>query len=366
MQVVFCVANHISNDQRVLRMAQTLIRNHAEVHIIGRDYPRNAAPVALPVHTERLRLMFNKGPLFYSEFNIRLFFRLMFVKARYLVANDLDTLPAAFLASKFRSIRLVYDSHEFFTEVPELINRRVTRSIWLFIERIILPHIQHASTVSYSIANAYYLKYHIRMEVIRNLPLRISEKPTGLSYRNTNEKIILYQGALNAGRGLDLAIRAMEYVNGARLVILGEGDLSQPLRALTRHLGLEDRVTFYGRINPTLLPAYTCQADLGISLEEAVGLSYYYALPNKLFDYIQCGVPVLVSDLPEMGALVKQYDVGLVVGERTPRAIAAMMTEMLADEDRRKKWKINLASAAEILCWENEEPAVIRLHFGNK
>jgi len=194
------------------------------------------------------------------------------------------------------------------------------------------------------------------MEVVFNYPNRKkSWVEPGFSLRKDREKIILYQGSVNTGRGLELAILAMKYVLNARLVIIGEGDILDDLLRLTGNAGLNGSITFTGRVSMDELFYYTIQADVGISLEEDRGLNYRFALPNKLFDYIQAGLPVLVSDLPEMAAVVRKYDIGKVILTKDPRDLASCLSSMLDNDAERERWKKNLSVAAEELCWEKEE-----------
>ncbi len=362
MYIILAVTNDISTDQRVIRTACTLKKMQAEVTIIGRHIGKRLIKNDPMFHAIRMTLLFKRGPFFYAEYNLRLFFRLLFMNADLIVSNDLDTLPAAFLASVIRRKTLVYDSHEYFTEVPELLDRKYVQKIWRWLESVIMPNVQHAYTVSGSIARAYNQKYGIDMKVIRNLPFR--KDPTirpSQTLRTGSEKIILYQGSLNMGRGLELAIHAIRYTVNTRLIIIGKGDVEKKLQQLVHFLDMQDRVTFIGRIPPDQLAGYTIQADLGISLEEDLGLNYRFALPNKVFDYIQAGVPVLVSDLPEVRALVDHYGVGMINKTRDPETLGALFTEMSCNEEKRSVWKTNLKVAAEELCWENEESRLVEI-----
>lgn len=363
MHIILAVTNNISTDQRVIRTAHTLYNMQARITIIGRNFhsiQSDADPRFDAIH---MNLIFNKGVMFYAEYNIRLFFRLLLMKADVLVSNDLDTLPAVYLASKIKNTVLVYDSHEYFTEVPELKNRRLVRRIWEKIESRMLPHIHFSSTVSHPIAEAYRKKYGIHMEVIRNLPFRrLTKAAPEFFLRKQSEKIILYQGVLNMGRGLEMAIEAMKYTENTVLVIIGQGDVEKELKELARSLGLAERVSFIGRISPERLFDYTVQADLGISLEEDLGLNYRFALPNKVFDYIQAGVPVLVSDLPEVKSLVLQFDVGTINNTRTSAELGALFNHILSDETKIQAWKLNLKKAAAELCWEKEEQKLVNLY----
>jgi glycosyltransferase involved in cell wall biosynthesis len=362
MHIILAVTNDISTDQRVIRTAHTLQHMNARVTVIGRRYGQSLEDTDPGFKAIRMTLLFNRGPLFYAEYNLRLFMKLMFLQADLLVSNDLDTLSAVYWTSKFRNIPLVYDSHEFFTEVPELVGRNAVKSIWEWLESRMLPHIRHSSTVSMPIAAAYHAKYGISMQVIRNLPIK-REHPQESSprLRKSSEKIILYQGSLNAGRGLEQAIHAMQFTQGMQLIIIGKGDLEDNLKDLVLSLGLQNRITFTGRISPDLLYNYTVQADLGISLEEDLGLNYRFSLPNKVFDYIQAGVPVLVSDLPEIRTLVEDYKVGMISKAGSAEELALLFSRILGDTERLLEWKANLRTAAAELCWEKEEPKLIAL-----
>lgn len=363
MKVYISVTNDIVTDQRVNKIALSLQKLRAEIIIVGRKIKRKTIITGIPDKHKLLRLLFNKGPLFYAEYNIRLFFFLLFKKVDLLVANDLDTLPANYLVSRIRKKRLVYDSHEYFTEVPELVGRGFVRRVWSGIEKRILPKIKYSYTVCESIARIYSEKYNIDMHVVRNLPLYIRELPKpGINIRQANEKIIIYQGSLNLARGLELAIQAMKFTDNAKLVIIGDGDITADLQQLADKYELHNKVLFYGRMPYDELMAYTAQADLGISLEEKKGLNYYYALPNKLFDYIQARIPVLVSDFPEMAKIVNDYGIGFTVNTSDPRQLSSVFKEMTENQDKRKIWKQNLEKAAEKLCWEKEEKRLLEIY----
>jgi glycosyltransferase involved in cell wall biosynthesis len=362
MHIILAVTNDISTDQRVIRTAHTLHDMKARVTIIGRRFGKPVEYTDLQFKAIRMKLVFNRGALFYAEYNLRLFWRLMIMKADILISNDLDTLPAVYLASKIRNTSLLYDSHEYFTEVPELMGRRGVQRVWEWIESLMLPHILHACTVSSPIARAYQNKYGIKMQVIRNLPFKSDQtsKPFP-ALRNGSEKIILYQGSLNMGRGLEMAIQAIQFTSNVRLILIGKGDLENKLKQLVLTLGLQDRITFTGRLSPDQLIGYTIQADLGISLEEDLGLNYRFALPNKVFDYIQAEVPVLVSDLPEIRALVEEYKVGMINHSMNAEELGALFTLILSNDDQLQEWKNNLKIAADELCWEKEESKLIAL-----
>ncbi len=355
-KVSLSVINDLVTDNRVHKVAVSLQKMGFEPVLVGRILSESL-PVDRSYQIHRMKLLFRKGPKFYYGYNFRLFFYLLRLSPDVFVANDLDTLPANFLASWLLRKPLIYDSHEYFTEVPELIGRPFVRAVWKGIEKILVPRVDAAYTVCEMIAEVYREMYGVDFKVVRNLP--VCEQTQAVQpeepKKETDQKIILYQGALNLGRGLEAAIRAMSYLEGAVLWIAGDGDITAQLKQMVDELKLEEKVKFLGRLPLQQLQEVTCQADLGISLEEDLGLNYRFALPNKLFDYIQAGVPVLVSNLPEMKRIVEHYRIGAIAETHQRKELAEVIKTALFDQERRSVWKKNLPIAALELCWENEE-----------
>jgi len=360
------VINDLVTDNRMHKVAVSLQKMGFEPVLVGRLLPESH-DVERDYQTHRMKLVFRKGFLFYFEYNLRLFFWLLKSKSDVFVSNDLDTLPANFMASRIKRKPLVYDSHEYFTEVPELIGRPFVKAIWTWVERLLVPRVHAAYTVCESIAGVYRDLYQVDFKVVRNLPAcSATEKnthPMTSSHRMSNStKIILYQGALNMGRGIEAAIRAMQFLDVAELWLAGDGDITLQLKQMVSELKLDDKVKFIGRLPLQQLQQLTRQADLGISLEEDLGLNYRFALPNKLFDYIQAEVPVLVSNLPEMRRIVEHYQIGLIAETHQRKELAEIMKMALFDQEKRLVWKQNLLKAAKELCWENEEEVLRKVY----
>jgi glycosyltransferase involved in cell wall biosynthesis len=363
-RIIISVTNDLIADQRVNRVAVTLSEAGANVLLVG-CLQKNSPPLDKRIYKmHRMKIPFTKGFLFYASFNIWLFFYLIFNKADGLVANDLDSLPANYYASKLKRIPIIFDSHEYLPEVPEVIHRKRVQAVWLKIEKLMVPKINYCYTVCGSIANIYKEKYGIYFSLVRNLPFKKSNiHVNDLPALNPNgEKIIFYQGALNIGRGIELVMDSMKYLNNTILVIAGKGVITKQLELKVRQDGLESKVKFLGRLPLNELHSFTIQAHLGFSLEENLGLNYYYALPNKLFDYIQAGIPVITSDFPEMAAIVNEYNIGQTTLERDPQKLAFIMNNMLTNEDLRIVWKENLKKAADTLCWENEKNVLLNVY----
>ena len=360
-RIFIAVTNDLVCDNRVHKVACTLLKSGAQITLIGRIRNDKTPLKQRAYKTKRFRLIFKRGAFFYFEYNFRLLLFLLFHRFNIIVANDLDTLPACFIASRLKCKKLVYDSHEYYTEVPELVHRKFPKMVWMFIEKLFVPHIKLAYTVSGAIADTYSQLYGINFSVIRNVPYCIDNISKNSSSEN-NEKIILYQGSLNIGRGLEQLIDAMEFIKDAKLKIIGDGDIKHQLIDRVNNKNLGHKVEIINRIPFDELIQETSKADLGIALEENLSLNYYFALPNKLFDYIQAGVPVLVSPFPEMQKIVRKYDVGTVYEHKSPDSLANKINEIFELKNRYQKWKSNTQKAALDLCWENEQKQLIEIY----
>jgi glycosyltransferase involved in cell wall biosynthesis len=358
-KIILSVTNDLVSDQRVNKVCNSLLTWGYSVTLVGRLKKDSPAMASRKYEVKRMRLLFDKGFLFYAEYNIRLFFLLLFCKADSLIANDLDTLPANYLSSKIKNQQLIYDSHEYFTQVPELVSRKRVQAFWKKIEQIIFPKLKYVYTVNESIATIYFSEYGVKPAVVRNFPVWVDSAPALKSKKELNlpleKKIILYQGAVNIDRGLPEAIDAMQYIAHAVLVIIGEGDSLNALNERVANSTVGDKVLFLNRIPLEQLKYYTLHADIGISLEKESNDNYRYALPNKIFDYIHAGVPVLASPLIELKKIFSQYEMGLMIENHSPQHIAAKINFMLGNESEQAKWKKNCLAAAKEFCWQKEE-----------
>lgn len=358
-KIILSVSNDLHTDQRLQKVCDSLQKAGYEVELLGRFLKGKSETLNRSYPCKRFRLWFNQGPLFYFNLNLRLFFYLLFHSFDLLIANDLDTLPANFLVARFRKKSLVYDSHEYFTEVPELIHRPKVQKFWERIEALILPKLKYAYTVSPSIAQAYEQNYGLSMRVVRNFPrLKEAEKLPS----TPKEKVVIYQGALNVSRGLEELIRAFNFsiLKDIKLWLFGSGDIEAELKALSRELELTDQVVFFGRKAARELKEYTQRASIGVSLEHPEGLSYQYAIPNKIFDYIHAGTAVLYSPLKEVEYLLDGRGVGQKLRSHEPKLISEQIREMM-DSDELSQWQLNAKANAKNFSWQNEEVELIKI-----
>jgi glycosyltransferase involved in cell wall biosynthesis len=358
-KIIVSVTNDLVSDNRVHKVCTSLQKMGFDILLVGRKLPTSPDIARRNYQTKRFSLLFKTGALFYAEYNFRLFIFLLFAKFDVVLANDLDSLTANFLVSKIRNKPLVYDSHEYFTEVPELISRPKVQRVWEGLERKMVPKIKYAYTVCNSIANIYEEKYGTPFKVVRNIPNAIKSP---IAKNENSTKIILYQGALNIGRGLKQVILSMKFIDDAKLIIAGDGDIKLQLENLVEKENLQNKVEFTGRLPIEELVKLTPQSDLGLSIEEDLGLNYRFALPNKLFDYIQAQVPVLVTNLPEMAEIVKQYKIGEITKTLEPKLLADKINDALFNIGKRDIWQKNLKVTANELTWEKEEKVLVEIY----
>ncbi len=361
LRILCTVTTDLNHDQRMIRICSALAQAGYEVLLIGRTLPHSPPLADQPYTQTRLSCFFHRGKAFYLEFNLRLLFFLVFRRFDAVCAVDLDTLAPAYIAARLKGKPVVYDAHEYFTEVPELIGRSFTKWLWEALARTVVPRVDRAYTVGPALAEILSARYGVPFEAVRNVPVRKrNEAPSA----KASDPVVLYQGALNRGRGLEQAIEAMALLPGVALWLAGEGDLSQTLRERVRQAGLQDRVRFLGRLAPDDLARATQKAWIGLNLLEAESLSYYYSLANKAFDYVQAGIPSLQMDFPEYRRLNAEWECFLLLSSLDPKVIAEAIRSLLGDTGRYQKLASNGMQAAEIWNWEVESPRLITLYAG--
>ena len=351
--IFVAVTNDVSTDYRVHKVCSYLIQKGFKVVVYGRVLP-DTFMVERAYKIVRKKHFFNHNFLFYAEYNFRLFCYVLFKKYDIILSNDLDTLPACFLANKLKSSELVYDSHELFSEGPELQGRNFVQNFWRKLENFLLPKVKKSYTVSQSIVDFYDQKYENKMGLIRNIPelnsFQIQEK---VSFPTT-KRTILYQGVLNPGRGLELMIKALKFIDNLDLIIIGFGKTAEELKQFVLTQKMEQRVHFLGKIPREKLANYTKIATLGMVLEEPLGKSFEFSLPNKLFDYIHAELPIISGNLVEISNIINMYKVGVIIDEYTPENIAKKINETLNNPTLISEIKSNQKKARKILCWEEE------------
>lgn len=327
MRVAVLVSNDLTYDQRVSKICNSLQHKNWEVRLIG-VLKSESAPLERTYSTKRLNVFFSKGPLFYFMLNFRMFFYLLFHKTEIIWANDLDVLWPVVLMKRFRGTKVIYDSHEYFTEAEGLTGRERIKAIWTRIEKRCVPHVDLFITVNESIASIYREKYNREVCVQRNMPVLVEDDSGNEDLFDV--KTVVLQGAyIDPDRGGMELVEAFQYLEGIQLLIVGAGRDLENMKRRIVELHLEEKVKVLPRMSYSELKKLTQRVHLGVSLDKPLHLNYTLSLPNKLFDYIHAGVPVLVSNLIEPARIVNEFQVGEIVEDVTPKSIAKGIEKIL-------------------------------------
>lgn len=305
---------------------------------------------------KRLFTFFTKGFAFYAEYNTRLFFYLLFVRTDMICCIDLDTMLPVWLAGKLKNKQLIYDAHEYFSQQKEIMTRPGVHRVWKWIERTFVPKFKNGYTVSYSIAAEFKKLYGVDYEVIRNVPV-----PGPLLTPLLQDKVIIYQGAVNEARGLEFLIPAMKDID-ATLHIYGDGNFLMQTKELVVLNNLQDKVFVKEKVLPGQLDAITQSAYIGINLVEHIGLNQYYSLANKFFDYIQHGLPQVSMNFPEYKKINDEHEVAVLINDLQISSIADGVNKLLKDEMLYTELKQNCLKARQVLNWQQEEKKLLDLY----
>lgn len=346
-----------------------------KVVLVGRKMKGSIPIIDTSYKQIRLNCLFSKGKLFYAEYNLRLFFFLLFKKIDCICAIDLDTVLPCLFISKLKKIQRVYDAHELFCEMKEVVTRPGIYKIWKRVEKYALPQFTNAYTVNEPIANEFYAMYGIKYAVVRNVPW-LKEEPvmvredTNHGDGDTNqggepdskpEKYILYQGAVNEGRCFETLIPAMKEVN-CSLLVCGDGNFMNQAKQLVKQHQLEHKVVFKGYITPDELPIITAGAHIGINLVENNGQSYYLSLANKFFDYVHAGIPQLCAGYPAYKAINDQQEVAVLITDMSAKNIAVQLNNLLGNELLYQRLQANCLKAKAIYNWQAEEKILLNFY----
>jgi len=355
-RIILTITNDPNYDQRMIRICNSLHQAGYEVTLVGRERPISKPLIPRDFKQVRIKQRVDSGKLFYAIYNLKLFLYLLFKKADCFCAIDLDTIMPVYYASRLRRKKRVYDAHELFCEIEEVVAKPAVQKMWYWIERHTLPHFPNGYTVNKSYVDEYRRLYGVDYAIVRNAtvlkPLEIPEK---------KKRTILYQGAVNHGRCFELLIPAMQYV-AAELIICGEGNFYHEARKIAADLGLTDKVIFQGYVPPEDLKTYTLNAYIGITLFVASSLSNEWSLANRFFDYMHAGVPQLGVRYREYENINKEFEVSLLLDTVTVESIAQGLNKLLTDDAYYARLQANCRKGREVYCWQEEEKRLLAVY----
>ncbi|WP_235954226.1 glycosyltransferase family 4 protein [Limnovirga soli] len=350
-RIIFTVTNDLCYDQRMQRICASLAANGFDVTLAGRKLVQSPHLTPQAYHQKRLFCLFTKGILFYAEYNLRLFFWLLFQPVDIICAIDLDTILPCYAVSALRRKKRVYDAHELFTEQKEIVTRPFIHKYWLLIEKFTVPKFSLGYTVNQFIADELYRRYQVQYGIVRNMPVLYDIA----GFENKKQSgYIIYQGAVNEGRSFETLIPAMQQVN-AQLHIYGKGNFFEAAEQLIIKYSLQDKVILHGYVLPKDLKNITPTASIAVTLFEQTGLNQYYSLSNRFFDYIMAGVPQVCVNYPEYKIINDVYDIALMINDTTSSTIANALNTLLNDAALYKHLQHNCVTNRKHLSWQQEE-----------
>jgi len=360
--VAVLVSNDLSTDQRVSKICGTIEQLGFVPLLLGRKLP-NSSALSRKYPVKRFSLWVNNGPLFYLFLNLRFTVFLLFRKLEVVYANDLDTLPAASFIASLKRIPLIYDSHEFFTQVPELVNRPFKQKIWQIIERVLIYKADTVITVNNAIAGLFKEHYNIQASVMRNVPntnLEIDKLSKADLLLEDNTHILIMQGAgINIERGAEELLLSLNYLpNNFVLFFIGGGDVYKSLQLMAKQNKLKNRVFFINKLPWQKMMAYTKLATFGFSLDKPNADNYKFSLPNKIFDYLKAETPIICSNLVEPSVIIKETGAGVTIEKVDAKLIAETVLNILNSPAFYDSLKSAAKQNANRYSWQQESLAI--------
>lgn len=355
--IVFTVTNDLNYDQRMVRICISLSKAGYKVTLIGFKRKKSKPLQERPYKQVRIPILAEKGKWLYGGYWVMLFFYLLFKRCDALCAIDLDTILPVYMISVIRNKRRIYDAHEIFTELKEVVTKPKEKKIWEWIERTTLPRFAFRYTVGDYCALHFKEKYGKDFAVVRNAtilqPFTIPEK---------KGKYILFQGWVNEGRYFEELIPAMHHID-VPLIVCGEGNFYNQLQELVKLHGVEDKVQLKGFVPPEELKHFTANATIGLSLFHPISKNNEYSLANRFFDYMHHAIPQLCMNFPEYKKFNQEYEIAMLIDTPiTTESLIASLNKLLSDTEYYTHLQQNCMQAREKYCWQNEEKTLLSVY----
>ncbi len=326
--LVALVSNDLVTDQRMQKSLASLQGAGYDCLLLGRRRPHSAAlDVGMPFDQERHALRADVGKRFYWQLNRAHYHRLLALRPRAILAVDLDTVWAAYRASRRLQVPFAFDAHELFEDQAEVARRPWIKAAWYALGRWCVPAAAAHYTVGQEIAAILSERYRRPFATVCNFPTAAPSVPVPqVLPKGANPFVILYQGALSEGRGLEELIEASLTLRDAEVWIVGDGPEGERLRAFAKTCHA-DRVRFLGELSPGALSELTPLAHLGYALMRKVSRNYYLSLSNKSIDYLRAGLPSLQMAWPEYSRIQETWNCYCLVDHLSVGTVTAAIAE---------------------------------------
>ncbi|MDE1192716.1 MAG: glycosyltransferase [Arachidicoccus sp.] len=356
-RIIFTLTNDLTYDQRMSKICNSLAQNGFDVLLVGFKKKSSVSLSKKIYRQKRLSLFFERGPLFFIEATARLFFFLLFSKSDIICADDLDTALPVLFASALRNKKRVFDAHELFCDMHDVVTRPRIRIIWKKIERFVQPKFPVGYSANADYAAQYKKMYGVNYFTIVNCPRLVDTD----IFNKKKENLLLYQGAVERGRGFEQLIPAIKNMN-VQLLVCGDGKYMDELKQLAINENVLHKIIFAGYIVPEKLPEYNHEAYIGMNVNDGFGASFYYSLTNRFFDYMHAGIPQIANNNPQNKLINDQYEIAILVDEITVEAVQSAIIKLLTDKDLHARLQQNCFQARQIYNWQNEEKKLIEFY----
>ena len=354
--VVFALTGDVRKNSRARRQLRALAQLGLRTYVIFLDADAASGFDLAHAHFHPVEPPEGAGSRYFWSVHRKFTEAVTGVQARVYHASDLYVLPALARAARKANGKLVYDARELYPHVSSTAGRPWVRHFWRGLERRFIRRTDAVFTVSGGVAEKLVEFYGVaRPTVIYNVPeSREITRRVSIHDRigERSRPIILHLGQIREHRGCERLVDAMRSVQSADLVFLGDGPLKEPLRQRAADSGIQERVHFLDPVPPDDVLDYAASADVGVTLLDDRCLNHRLALPNKLFEYLSAGLPVVASDLPEIRKVVRDYDVGQVVRPGSERDLVAALNQAILDRSLRMRWQQNIPKVLETFNWE--------------
>jgi glycosyltransferase involved in cell wall biosynthesis len=373
IKICILVSNSLRKDPRVIKQIKCALEEGFEVNFIGLRDPKYSKTFLENVgcniqmidlgdsYVGHLKSVFKKLYRKWMQFYLPIKW-ITKINPDVIHANDFDTLLQSFIASKLCRAKVLYDSHEICAENIGVSNNKIHKKIIIFFERLLVGKVGAMVSVSNAAAQYFSDTYNIsKPVVITNCPYRENSKI--LVHKKNEEFEVIYQGLMIKGRGYEEFVQSAKYLNDKiKLVLRGYGSIEYALKKIITDNNLNNKVRFDGPVEIKDIVQKASESNLGVVLTQPVNINFKYTVSNKIFEYIQAGLPVLMSDIPEHRFLNKEFNFGIIVTDFSPENIAKTINEIAADQDKYNLLRKNANEAAKLLCWENESRKLISLY----
>ena len=366
-KIIHTTISPCDNERRIFNEALTASHNGYRVEILALKIP-GLPEISLLENIVIRRLSVRRwqgGPLKFLSFNWKLFRRLLKSDFKILHSHDLWVLPASACAAFLKKLRLIYDAHEFYRGLEIFKHKPFSGKIWKLAETLFIRQADAVITINSFHKDLFRDAYRTiaQPEVLMNFPLQKEnlslQNSSGFSARN---RTVLFQGIFKEGRGLPQLIDAIRLLNSTDLELIGFGELEKKLKKYVEQAGLQERVKFKGKVSWESLLNYTQKARAGLVLFEPNSVNYKYASPNKFFEYVMAGTPVIASDIPTFRQFISEFEVGILVDPNNSREIQEAIGELSENKELWERLHKNCLEARKVWNWESQEKKLLEIY----